>query len=548
MDNRFKELLRPVLEYEVEDWAHDRFKILSQISLCLKNAGESDFVLQLGRLCIYNYVSDSEFIDCLSKLAISTSENNSQLFFYYVDEIKRFIYKESDTTLRLSFNDKLELLLEEILSIQNKYKTGIIFVHKDRGENLNYHQKFCFDIETLMNNILSKENWSIKSSYKDWLLYEATGNNFLFLEKLLGICNQSIYDKVPIMKESYLECYGSLYALFVILEQNRLGVVKLESEVDILHRLYLCFSIYRRYHIGKNALNDSEIYANMGRVARFCKKSLVVAITNSGLSNPLPQYLHMYFFLMASRLAPIETGLKYDYHATAFMMHQNQTVDGVTGDAYEIPWNDVEIVIGNYVEMMCNYSERRYLIEKYDEYQKVSLKSSAKDSIYRDRKPNEQVRLFDIYNQLEDYSKVGFRKEPFMPFYFSVADFLANIGEEHYTITDERESFDTELCDGRIFVECSNLFYFGEHSFDGVPIYMMNIGIDKNRNLTDICLYVGGMPKEKFEMLSDIKKKRTLFGIPFFPMTLMEPNNLMSHFTLRTLFRNEFDFGVDMVK
>ena len=544
--------LQNIFNFDILDWQHDRFRVMTQVGLYLRQIPSLNYLLRPGNLQIYNQELYSEkeqlIFEQLKKIIQTTDKISPSDYYKIVDKLCLQLNNSKNKALRLTYSECLESILSDVLQFQDNDKTEILLVYRDRGNQVDYHQRNLFKFDLIQRKSFNEAYWQINSYYKQWLLYETSSCNFLYLEKILSICYVDIYDQLNVLRENQLECYGYIYSFFVVLEQNLLRVIKLDNEYEIIEKLYLCFTIYIKHHWGKDTLKDSEILANMGRVSRFYKNQLVPIILNSGITNIIPQYTFIYFFKLASRIAPYETERKYDYHATAFMMHQNQSVEGVTNDSFEIPWIDVERVCGEYIKHICNYVTNKYLIQRSPSTCQISRNfykvQDDPSSGFRNRNNKEFIKYFDIYNQLSDFASKGFTEEPFKPFYFKYQDLLRNIGMSNIdTISEPSIRKDGSSV---ISVTFKNLCYIAEGS-EIINIKRMHVDIDEKKQLKSIFLYLLA-DHGIYKMFSRIKKERVFFGIPCFPIMIYDTDTLLPKMILRVLFRDNFDFGFDMVK
>lgn len=146
------DFLKEFTDFDISDWNHDRFRIMTMVSLILKDIPGLDYIIKPGQLYVDNLsvVDDStkEKIICLQKIVETTSLTNANR---YIEVLQECCPKDVHLPLVESLQEKLERIQADVISAQETAHTHIVFVRKDRGSNIDYYQKRNFDISKILN-------------------------------------------------------------------------------------------------------------------------------------------------------------------------------------------------------------------------------------------------------------------------------------------------------------------------------------------------------------------------------------------------------------
>ena len=223
-----------------------------------------------------------------------------------------------------------------VYECQNQDKKRTIAAIRDRGRNktiltLPWYSPYR------INTLFSEYYWGqIGNYYITWLKFYCLGNddNISELSRVLyDFSDRNILDRVLLNDRSH--CLGAALCLSELLD--RLVVystrLNLQSAINpVLKYALLSVLVYLATYKGQDPLMDSQLYAILGRMCDICNEGIVGIALANGITNPaLVDDLYVFSMYSASQSAQ-DVWTKTEYFRNALMMHQNQTVIGVTED------------------------------------------------------------------------------------------------------------------------------------------------------------------------------------------------------------------------
>lgn len=223
-----------------------------------------------------------------------------------------------------------------VYECQNQDKKRTIAAIRDRGRKktiltLPWYSPYR------INTLFSENYWGqIGNYYITWLKFYCLGNddNISELSRVLyDFSDRNILDRVLLNDRSH--CLGAALCLSELLD--RLVVystrLNLQSAINpVLKYALLSVLVYLATYKGQDPLMDSQLYAILGRMCDICNEEIVGIALANGITNPaLVDDLYVFSMYSASQSAQ-DVWTKTEYFRNALMMHQNQTVIGVTED------------------------------------------------------------------------------------------------------------------------------------------------------------------------------------------------------------------------
>ena len=243
------------------------------------------------------------------------------------------LYKQSEDYLPF-----IDLLVKTRYS--NEYKMCAIM--RDRGSKVDYIQTYYYDTEQvwkLVNRFIENGQW-FSSVYLSWVLYETdlVQNKLLYRFSLFcSLVESNLYRRI--IENNRYECYGFCMSVLVLLDKIFLLKFHSNQKCILLKLAVECLISYIYYHKDENALWDAEIYSSYARLFDIYRVDMTAILMENNIGS-YAQYSYCYGMFEAFKSCPVETSFKLEYHRNALMMHQNQTVVGVTSDPMDANLTD----------------------------------------------------------------------------------------------------------------------------------------------------------------------------------------------------------------
>lgn len=249
-----------------------------------------------------------------------------------------------------------------VYECQNQDKKRTIAAIRDRGRKktiltLPWYSPYR------INTLFSENYWGqIGNYYITWLKFYCLGNddNISELSRVLyDFSDRNILDRVLLNDRSH--CLGAALCLTELLD--RLVVYSTRHDFHgaispVLKYALLSLLVYLATYKGQDPLMDSQLFAILGRMCDICNGEIVGVVLANGITNPaLVDDLYVYSMYSASQSAQ-DVWTKTEYFRNALMMHQNQTVIGVTEDHMDESYIDsVNLGVSAFNTLVFSMSE-----------------------------------------------------------------------------------------------------------------------------------------------------------------------------------------------
>ena len=444
-------------------------------------------------------------------------------------------------------------LIQDYINCRSYYKNQVIFKYRDRGNK--YNLTWDFLIAPMQAEGFINRHSSEISFYKTWLCLK-THNTMSLSDENLSLYIEHI-NKIHIFKiaqHNSLECYGICMILFELLNRvyiNQKVIITnaIPTPYSLIRLATLYALTYSKYHIEYDVLKGVDILSNFARMQDYFGSNTILTLSDAGQMNfVITKFIYIWAMYKAFTIWP----MTLHYHTNARMMHQNQTVGGVTKDAFETSFEDCCLIGENNADkILQKYEEdielKGFLIEPNSLNDEISI---FLPSLVRDCILNEQINYMQFLNksiQIEKYDGKDIVKPTYIPAPIHYSFLLKKIGlnDNQISSLEIREDsnaiplikFKIRAFDG-IFGESIHFSFitYCKLSQKGIgrdPKYRdIVLMVDENKNLVFISLVGDNL----YPIKKDIDWTGLFYGVPCKVVSYDFPNKFYEDHLLITVF------------
>lgn len=442
----------------------------------------------------------------------------------------------------LQGEDYYNFLLRDYINCRSFDRNQVIFQYKDRGNG--YKLVWDFFISPMQAEGFKNRHSSEISYFKEWLILK-TNNNFIVefadLHKYLHSLN---LDRViNVSRHNYYECYGICMILFELLNKIYISGRK-ETNLSPYKLLQLAFfysMTYSRYHLNRDTLKSVDVLSNFARMHDYFGNDTIILLLDAGITNAIGvNFLYIWAMQKCYDILPI-VPIKSRYHTNARMMHQNQTVGGVTADAFETSFMESCNFGQQIADSILQFYETKVDINEYlvDEDLFSEEISSISGFLIKNALSEVSINWMQFLNktiQVEKFDGVNIVTPPYIPAPIHYTYLLKRIGLSNEQISnfEEREYSGTiPLVKYRIRVDdiLGKTIEYSDRTFyklnergetTNASFRDMILMVDENKNLHSIVLTGNHL----YPIKKDIDWTGLFYGVPC-KVTLHDFRNIL---------------------
>lgn len=384
-------------------------------------------------------------------------------------------------------------LVEDFVRCRSNTQNKVICIPNDRGNKLSLARDFFYKQDDLI--LFRSLNNSINSFYKDWLLIHGFGIT-VFPEIITSstqtiISPKSYRTAISSPFENYgicMLCYEVLNAILFLPKTERDNDTFRQLSFSFIRLVSLFSTLYITKHKEFDKIKTAEIASNFARTIERFKIIAGTMLSHVGIFNMRIEYLYIWAMRVAEENIPIVKHLyKESYFKSALMMHQNQTVGGVTNDSLENSYNECYTIgAEEAVKILSEYGNiysSRALITVEEENriseQLMQLCQYYSDDNHTDRQITcNNFKCLNRTLQIEPYRSFGNIDVPHYPIYYSYHKLIEsmNIDEDSMRVDVLEESENEKI----ICITINKLYYLRSPTSnqEGAKAYWS--AIDKN--------------------------------------------------------------------
>lgn len=315
----------------------------------------------------------------------------------------------------------------------------IIALRRDRRNKIVLLTRPEYDINGIQK-LFKNDLYKFDSYYLTWLKFYTLGQDFelpILMSVLKAMQDVNMLDCV--MLTDRMQCLGVALCLCELADRFAINM-NLPNYETIMSFLvgyaFFVIMIYIATYKGEDSLKDTELLAIQGRLCDLHKSRLVPMFINCNMTNmAFIDDMYIYCMYSASQSSP-NVFLRTEYFKNALMMHQNQTLVGVTKDQMDESFIDsINIGFGcmnQLIEKMTMLYKSGHLsipaktLCDIDSGLEKIIQSSLKDM------SRNNIKSFCLIHQVKQYdghSNANILKP--VPARCSLDKFLKNIGVSH---------------------------------------------------------------------------------------------------------------------
>ena len=356
-------------------------------------------------------------------------------------------------------------------------------------------------------NLFNKEFSKFDSYYLTWARFYTIGQDYelpTLVSVLKSMQDVNMLEKV--MLTDRMQCLGIALCLSELIDRFSIDTKSLCNEPVMFYLVEYAFfaiSIYLATYKGADVLKDAELFAILGRICDLHKKILISLLINCGIMNlALIDDMYVSCMHLASQSAP-NAFLRQEYFRNALMMHQNQTVGGVTTDHMDESYLDsVNLGISCMNEIVDKQSKRfraNEMVIPENEMDKIDagVQRIIQSSLNNPARNN--IKALCIVSQIHKY-RVGEEVKVPLPTHVksNLDTFLQNV--------KAISTYETTCSDGDS-KKC--ILRNGENCNVDVRISSLIITWDESRNIQAIKLYC---TTDGYKLKKEIDRKNIFYG------------------------------------
>lgn len=359
-----------------------------------------------------------------------------------------------DINLVNSFYDTLlqgegyyNILVREYVNCRSFDRNEVIFQYPDRGNK--YNLVWDYFISPVQAESFRERHSAEFSYFKEWLNLK-TNNGIIIqlieLRKYIELLNSEKVLKVA--QHNHYECYGICMMLFELLNKCYISTRKKSNQVPycILRFAFLYSMTYSKYHLNWDVLKSVDVLSNFARMHDYFGKETIILLLDGAITNLVGvKFMYIWAMQKCYEILP-DIYIKLHYHTNAKMMHQNQTVGGVSGDALETPFYDCyKLGEGYSAQILQSYEDTTEVNGFFIEDDILSEEMSNTFSIiFKDNLNNASINRMRFLNktiQIEKFDGKHIVTPPYIPAPIHYISFLKEIGlqEDHISKLKVRE-------------------------------------------------------------------------------------------------------------
>ncbi len=415
-------------------------------------------------------------------------------------------------------------IIKGIVEFKRDDISRVLAVMRDRGRKADYVQTFEYEKQQVRLYVKTQkavETW-FDSIYLNWVLYEIendintlpTSFNFLF-----RILEEPTF-MVPLMQNEF-ECYGCCMSLYTLLD--KIFILHDEwvwhqvssTRIKLLNLSMLASLMYINYHKQKDLVHCAEIYSSYARIFDRFREDMPVVLVELGDFSIRYWYYYCWGMANAMTTIPIEFGTRDDYRKSSFMMQQNGTVVGVTGDQLDASWDEAikngGILSAAIYKQLVEKTKKGLFSFKEDD------KSSIDSIVSEFNKKNQElhslnnIRCLERFYQLEPYNEFGKIEQPYFPpkiHYGRLLDNIGDISSMSPSIRKMEDGFRVDLNSCDFMPSLSDYISFGEKEY--CIITRLSIHTDDFFNIKSI-----GLHGHRLDLIrKDVLHTGIFYGVP----------------------------------
>ena len=400
-----------------------------------------------------------------------------------------------------------------IFECQNQDKNRIIAAIRDRGRKktiLTLPRYSPYRINTLF----SENYWGQMGNYYiTWLKFYCLGNddNIPELSRVLyDFSDRNIIDRVLLNDRSH--CLGTTLCLSELLD--RLVVYSTIHNLHgaicaVLKYALLSLLIYLATYKGQDPLMDSQLFATLGRMCDICKDDIASIFMANGILNPTRVNDLYVFSMYSANQSARDVWNKTEYFRNALMMHQNQTVSGVTTYHMDKSYiNSINLGMSTFNTLVFSISSffragsRTLSPEESKEVEKaVKLICSSNYTSQDFSNIKSLCIIYSFDNSHADFPPVGFVKNSIDSFYKQIR--LKNIPKENlredgnYVVQIEKKD-----CTIESDILWIHIYFDKNRIIQAVNIRCFNHGYELKKSIEEANMFHGFVCQVSFCELS----------------------------------------------
>lgn len=444
-------------------------------------------------------------------------------------------------------NDYYSHLIRDFSNCRSHERNQVVLQFRDRGNKFDLVWDYFISPNQAQSFI--NKHMLETSFYKQWLYFRLNNGISYFydsIQEYVKYLNSS--DVVAIAQHNYKECYGICMMLFELLNKfyicNRNYSHNLpDSKPYNILRLATFYSLtFSKYHLEWDTLKSVDILSNFARFQDILQEVAITTILDTNnLINPVgTKFMYIWAMQKCFEIIPNYIPIKLHYNVCARMMHENQTVGGVTQDSLETPFGDcikLGLVFGDTI--LQTYEEKietlGYIVENDDVNSELEylIATTIKLEI-----KNTSINYLQFLNksiQIEDFDGKKIVKPPYRSVSKHFSYFLKEIGLSDSYINDLQFQEEATNSIYKYSVHVDNIIGKPiEYSFDTygklyrsghekTPHFRdMVLMLDEYKNLVAILLTGNNL----YTIKKDIDWTGLFYGFPCTIMSYDFPNTL----------------------
>lgn len=347
----------------------------------------------------------------------------------------------------LQVEDYYNFLINDYINCRSYDRNQVIYQYRDRGNK--YNLVWDFFISPMQAESFKLRHLSEVSFFKEWL-YLKTNSDIITqlagIREFIAVMNTRNVHKVS--QHNYYECYGICMILFNIINRYYISIKKdsKPAPYNLLRLAFFYCLTFHKYHLGWDKLKSVDVLSNFARMNDYFGRETITMLFDAGIMNAIGiKFIYIWAMQKCYNILPI-IPIKLHYHTNARMMHQNQTVGGVTEDAMETPFFDCFKLGEAYADQILQKYEE--LVESNNSLilhteLEVEVTEICKHLII-DVMKNDSINYMQFLNktiQIEKFDGVNIVTPPYIPAPIYYTYLLKRIGlsDEKISLLKHRE-------------------------------------------------------------------------------------------------------------
>lgn len=423
----------------------------------------------------------------------------------------------------LKGEDYYEFLINDFTNCRSHNRNQVVFQYKDRGNKCNL--VWDYFISPLQADNFKNRHSSEVSFFKEWLFLKLNHDIILQLADLKNYFELLNTDKaVRVSQHNYYECYGICMILFDLLNKTYMSNQKF-IPYNLLRLAFFYSMTFSEYHLDRDILKSVDVLSNFARMHDYFGKDTIALLLDAGIANPVGvKFIYIWAMQKCYEILP-PVHIKLHYHTNARMMHQNQTVGGVTEDKMETSFMDCYRLGHFYADKILQSYESKLEVNGFviDPEMLSQEFTSSINHIIKSILSNPTIRWMQFLNisiQIEKFDGIHIIKPPYIPSPIHYTYLLRNMGLDDEKISslevrkESNNKYNIRVSD----IFGMNIEYSDETRYrikdryvDTDPSFRdMILMVDQNKDLHSIVITGNHL----YPLKKDIDRTSLFYGIP----------------------------------